>query len=118
LPGILKSETSGQSRRLENYEPLKAVGALRAESHAPKKSENHLPFSILKKRDWGTGLKADTEFKPNAPSSVTPNGKWKIKNGKLFPKPIPILIANKYTLPELSNSMSLPAEPGVYLKAN
>jgi hypothetical protein len=44
----------------------------------------HLPFSIfhLKEEDWETVLKADTEFEPNVPSSVTPTGKWQINNEK------------------------------------
>jgi hypothetical protein len=53
-----------QSRRLEYRESLKAVGALRAESQAPKKRKSflicHLPFSIfhLKRRGLGDGLKS------------------------------------------------------------
>jgi hypothetical protein len=39
-----------------------------------------------------------------------------MENGKLFSKATPTTI--KYILPELSNSMNPPAEPGVYLKAN
>jgi hypothetical protein len=49
-------------QRLENREPLKAVGALRAESQAPKKAKIifHLPFSIfhLKRRGLEDGLKS------------------------------------------------------------
>jgi hypothetical protein len=54
------------------------------------KTMNYFSFAIchFKGDGWGTVLKTKTDLKPNEPSSLTPNGKWKI------------------TLPELSNFMS------------